>query len=131
MNNLIVTTRFRGVHNWTDCPIEDVRFLKTPHHHEFLVEATIETRSDRQFEFIEIQCLIDSIVIDKYPNFNKSYSYKNIVAYTAELGSRSCETISRELATTLVETLKTKVTVFVSEDGHYGSSTTISLGGEK
>lgn len=117
---VVVTTRFRGLHSWPECTLDDVSFLKFPHHHEFFVEATIETPVDRAFEFILTQQLIEAIIMDTYPNFNKTAIYRNQIVYTAKLDSRSCETIAEEIACKLGAELCTNVSIVVSEDGHYG-----------
>ena len=103
-----VKTTFRAVHNWKSCEIEQVQFLKYPHHHEFQITVKMEiSHVDRDIEFICYQRWLDDFLQQKYPNH--------------DLGSSSCEMLAEVIANQTVDYWKLKnVEVEVNEDGHYG-----------
>ena len=53
---VIVSLRVQGVHQWEECNLHDVKFLKFPHRHEFHIKATKEvSHGDRQVEIIRLK----------------------------------------------------------------------------
>ena len=103
-----VKTIFKATHNWENCDIEQVQFLKYPHHHEF--EITVKMligHQDRDVEFICYQRWLDKFLQDSYPDH--------------DLGSSSCEMLADKIAYETINHWKVKeVEVEVNEDGHYG-----------
>jgi len=81
-----VQTQFVGLHNWSKCPIEEVRFLQYPHRHIFYVTATLPVaHDDRQLEFFMVKEQLDEIIHAKFFMGNNGMY---------ELGSKSCEMIA-------------------------------------
>lgn len=78
-----------AVHNWTDCHIAEVEYLKHVHRHNFGIVAYVNvTHSNRDVEFIELQHLIRDYLQNKY--YSVDYRCLNF-------GSQSCEMIAHEL----------------------------------
>jgi hypothetical protein len=94
MNNLIVSTVFctlqvEGTHNWKDCPIEEVAYLRDPHRHMFHIKAYKNvSHDDRDTEFIVMKHKIQSYLTGKY--FDPQ-------TWLHQFGGMSCEMIAREL----------------------------------
>lgn len=87
--NIIINTQAEGIHNWPDCFIPEVSFLKHPHRHIFFIVAKKEvTHNDRDIEIIQLKRKIDQYLID-------SYAIKG--QKTLHFGSKSCEMIAEEL----------------------------------
>lgn len=87
----VVFSKFEveGLHNWTDCPIEEVKYLKNSHRHLFGIIAYKEiTNLNREIEFIEFQHEIKSYLNAKY--YDNKYKCLNFK-------SMSCEMIAKEL----------------------------------
>lgn len=75
---------FEAVHNWPDCPIEEVWFLRYPHRHVFYIKAFKAVKhGDRDIEFIQLKHNIQQYLEKTYPDHN--------------LGSKSCEMLASEL----------------------------------
>ena len=75
---IIVRTSFEALHQWKDCPIKEVDFLKYPHRHIFHVEAKFQvTHNDRDKEFIVAKRRLTEFVRDTFEG--------------KSLGSTSCE----------------------------------------
>jgi len=106
---ITVRTQFNGLHNWPQCPHEQVRFLRHPHRHVFYVTATLNIpHLNRQVEFIIFQQKLDAIIKQSYPFWEGHY----------ELNNRSCEMVAAELFRTLTVMYSYDVAkVTVSEDG--------------
>jgi len=84
---IIVRTHFEGIHNWPDCPHEDVAFLRNKHRHIFHVEVKIEvSHNNRDLEFIRVKRAINSFI--------QTSLGKNLSNDCIELGSMSCEDIA-------------------------------------
>src|SRR5574344_83193 len=48
--------RVEGLHCWKDCNIDEVKYLKNFHRHEFVIEVTKKVEgSDRDIEFIQFK----------------------------------------------------------------------------
>jgi hypothetical protein len=102
------TFQFEGIHNWPDCPIEEVKYLRDPHRHMFHVKAyKVVSHDDRDTEFIWLKHRMQEFIRANYPNDE---------AGVAELGAYSCEMIARDL---IGEFGLSKCEV--SEDGENGS----------
>ena len=136
---ITVNYKFRGLHCWGTCPFNSVDFLKNLHHHQFEVTVTLSvTDSDREFEFIRIQQLVETIIHNLYPNYNeehkentddellqklyKLYPQNKYVPYTANIGYKSCEMIAEDILTPLHRICDVDCEVTVSEDGHYSGT---------
>jgi hypothetical protein len=114
-----VRTQFCGVHCWSECPFEEVAFLRSPHRHIFHVKVDVELpmEQDRQIEFFMLKMDVDNRL-------------RSMWLYCApkvhQLDDRSCE----EVATELIGALKGSpllqpalaISVTVSEDGENGAT---------
>lgn len=61
------TLQVEGIHNWPECPIEEVSYLKVPHRHVFYIKAKIDVdHSDRMVEFIQLKHQIGAYVKQKW-----------------------------------------------------------------
>ena len=102
-------TQFRGIHNWLNCPIDEVGFLRHLHRHVFYVTVSIEVSgADREIEFFVLQRQIDSIIAERFPRKDESLV----------VGARSCEMIADEIYEGLQRELGDReIKISVSEDG--------------
>ena len=101
-----IITDFQGIHNWPECPFEEVSFLKFPHRHKITVTVKIETTKDRQIEFFMLKDNVDDII-------DKLFGKKR----TKILGRKSME----EISTKILEQIKKKHDCYIEvkscEDG--------------
>lgn len=92
---IIITTSFKGIHNWPEASSfagEEVKFLEYPHRHTFHVRAELKvTDSDREVEFFVFQNQIEKTIDDLYEH----------QGFTYIVGRRSCETIAEEIISSL------------------------------
>lgn len=94
---------FEATHNWPQCNIKEVEYLKHEHRHVFHITAYVEvSHDDRDVEFIVLKHRIKDYLEEFYPE-NK-------------LGATSCEMLASEL----VEAFNL-VKCIVSEDGENGA----------
>ena len=102
-------TQFRGLHNWPNCPIDEVGFLRDPHRHTFHVMVSVEVSgADREVEFFVLQRQIDSIIAARFAKEDESFV----------IGARSCEMIADVIYEGLQGELGDReVKISVSEDG--------------
>ena len=101
--NIVITTSFPALHNWPDCNIPEMDFIKNTHRHVFHVTIKIGVSpKDRDIEFISKKDEIESYISEMW--WNK------------DLGSSSCE----NLATQLYRKFNANY-VLVSEDGENGA----------
>lgn len=100
-----IKTDFEAIHNWPECPYEEVSFLKYPHRHKIYVIVKIETTEDRQIEFFMLKKEVDEIINTLYGR----YSLK-------ELGRKSMEEISLDLIKKLKFEYDYPMEVSASED---------------
>ncbi len=106
-----ITFVLEGFHNWSNCTIPNVKFLKDKHRHIFhftLVKSV--QHLDRDTEFILFRREVLDYLMGKYgvfkqaknPNFrnrmSESFEYFQSFQY-CDFNSLSCEMISQELAT--------------------------------
>jgi hypothetical protein len=80
---VVVSLRHEAVHHWPECPIEDVKFLRDKHRHEFhIVASKAVTHTDRDVEIIMLKRRIKAYIED---SFGKDF------------GRMSCEDIATDL----------------------------------
>jgi len=101
-----------GIHRWTNCPIEEVAYLRDDHRHMFGIKCFSEVEhNDRDIEFIELK--------HKVLDYMKETYYDNALR-CHYFGSSSCEMIAEEL---IKEFNLTRCEV--NEDGENGSILTV------
>jgi len=101
--NVIIKTSFSAIHQWPDCPIEDVSYLKFPHRHTFhVVLKCMVEHNDRDIEIISLKNQVNAYLA--------KYEHKNV-------GRKSCEDFAEEL---FLE-FKTAVYVSILEDNENGA----------
>lgn len=111
-----IITDFQAIHNWPECPISAVDFLRHPHRHKIIITVQIETTKDRQLEFFMFKELIDKIIIDLFG-----------IESTKQLGRMSMEELSRKILNELREKhgfTKQYIEVEASEDGQVSGIST-------
>lgn len=78
-----------GLHNWENCPLEEVSYLKFPHRHQFVIESfKTVSHLDRDLEFFVLKHKIDEYFKQRYYNEQHKLHIFN---------SMSCEMIALEL----------------------------------
>lgn len=83
--NIIINLQIEGVHNWANCDIDEVGFLKYPHRHIFHICCKKEvSHSDRDIEIIMLKRQIEAYLHETY---GKVCQFK----------SQSCEMIAEEI----------------------------------
>ena len=104
--SLVIKNGFVAYHYWKNAP-KEVKFLRNPHRHIFLVATQIPvTKEDRKLEFFIIQ---RSIAKYLRANFSeKTFSY-------------SCEKFASLIKVYLDKKYKTNCSVGVFEDGENGA----------
>lgn len=76
--------QFEATHNWPNCELEEVSYLKHEHRHVFYIKAMKEvSHSDRDIEFIMLKHSIEKYLQEKYPD--------------RKLGHTSCEMLAEDL----------------------------------
>lgn len=109
---IITKLQVEGVHNWPDCPIEEVAYLKHPHRHIFHIEARkMVTHADRDIEIIQF-----GHTIRQYLNDCFQCETQNLL----DFGSQSCEMIANDLLQTFALD-----SCQVLEDGENGAIITV------
>jgi len=102
-----IITDFQAIHNWPECPIKEVSFLKHPHRHKIIVTVKIETNKDRQIEFFMLKEKVDCIIDNLFGSER-----------TKQLGRMSMEEIGTKILNKLREEYnKCYIIVSASEDG--------------
>jgi 6-pyruvoyl-tetrahydropterin synthase len=107
-----VSTSFRGLHCWPECPYDSVAFLRSPHRHTFHVEVKVQVEHhDREVEFFRFQHDVDRVI--------KSYLLNDYDGpEPVDLGRMSCEEITEIIFSGLKEVYPNrKMVISVSEDG--------------
>ena len=90
------TLQIEGVHNWPECPFDEVGYLRDPHRHIFHIKAyKLVEHSDRDVEFIMLKHRIESYLHQNY--YAPSASMMGVGGPWHEFGARSCEMIAHEL----------------------------------
>ena len=104
--------QIEGLHNWPDCPIEEVAYLRDLHRHIFHIKAFKPvTHSDRDVEFIWLKHQIQHYIDQRY----YSGQYK-----CCFFGAMSCEMLAKQLITAFDLS-----SCEVNEDGENGAIVTI------
>lgn len=105
-----IKTRLEATHQWKECDIKEVDFLKYRHHHEFEISVKIqENHTNRDIEFIAFKRWLDSELIKLR---DRNYDLKNL----------SCESLCEKTREIILKKYPGReVIVEVLEDGHYGS----------
>ena len=85
---IIVKLNVEGLHNWKDCDLPDVMYLKNQHRHIFYIEcAKVVCGDDREIEIITFKHQIKSYLEKKYGNADRVLDFEG----------KSCEMIAAEL----------------------------------
>lgn len=88
---IIVNLQVEGTHNWPECPIEEVSFLKHRHRHIFHITCKKEvSHNDRQIEIIRLKRQIEY-------HLRKSFGEGELSAEGCFFGRMSCEDIALHL----------------------------------
>ena len=102
------TLQVEGIHNWPECPFEEVSYLRDPHRHLFHIKAyKLVNHDDRDVEFIMLKHAIKIYLAEHYFRVDNA---------ACVFGAMSCEMIAREL---IVKFSLTRCEV--SEDGENGA----------
>ncbi len=80
---IVIRTQFEAIHQWPECPFDDVAFLRVPHRHIFHIEVKFKTSSDREIEFIRMKREVQAFLALNYIG--------------KDLGKESCETIAEKI----------------------------------
>lgn len=92
---VIVKLQVEGIHNWPQCPFDEVAFLRHPHRHMFHIKAEkLVTHSDRDVEIIMLKRDIEGYLKSRYEH-KLSYSSSQVALV---FGRMSCEEIATEVA---------------------------------
>lgn len=116
-----VHNQFNGVHCWSKCPYDEVKFLKHPHRHVFHVytKALVE-HSDRAVEFFLLQADVQKAIVELYGRDEIIIDKKKVKLdreVNLDLGERSCEMVCEDLYNTLFAKYKKAiVSIETSED---------------
>jgi hypothetical protein len=80
---VVIKLQHEGIHNWPECPFDDVAFLRNPHRHIFHITAKKDVRhDDRDVEIIKLK--------------REMLEYLQ-EAITINMHSMSCEMLARNL----------------------------------
>lgn len=102
--SIVVKLSFEAVHNWPECPIPEVEFLKHPHRHVFHVRAErLVSHNDRDTEIIMFKRDMQEYI-------------RAMTQLDSNIGRMSCEDIAERLMTKFGCSL-----VEVLEDGENGA----------
>ena len=61
-----IITDFQALHNWPECPFDEVSYLKNEHRHKIIVTVKVKTIEDRGIEFFMLKDKVDKIIIDLF-----------------------------------------------------------------
>jgi len=87
---VITVNEIPAIHNWTNCHLIDVDFLKYPHRHIFFIRMGFNViDKDRQIEIFIQQQEIENYLYSTYKKIGKM----NILDFTG----KSCEMIASDL----------------------------------
>ena len=85
---VIARLQVQGLHQWADCPLPDVAYLRDKHRHVFHVECwKAVSHLDRDTEIITLKNEVLDYLSRRYPG----------VGNTLDFGGRSCEMIAADL----------------------------------
>ena len=101
---IIVRTQFTALHNYPDCPIDSVYYLKYPHRHIFYVKLKVEVRNsvDRDIEFIDFKNKVDKFISTTFDG--------------KDLKDTSCE----KMCVIMIEKFQNISLIEISEDNENG-----------
>jgi len=86
LKTIVIKFQWEGIHNWPDCDISEVSFLKHPHRHIFHITCYKEiSHNNRDIEIIMLK--------------RDMINFLNIQFKDGELESRSCEDLAEMLLT--------------------------------
>ena len=86
---IVCRLQLEGLHKWSKCPFEQVKFLRDEHRHIFYFECEkIVNHDDRDVEFIMFKRDVQDYLYEKYHNKQDRCH---------RFGPMSCEMIAREL----------------------------------
>jgi hypothetical protein len=86
--NIIVTLQIAGVHQWKECLIEEVSYLRDLHRHVFYITCKVAVESnDRQIEIIRFKNRVLNYVATEWGRGNRECNFENM----------SCEAIAEQL----------------------------------
>ncbi len=98
------TLQLEGFHNWENCPIDEVKFLRSSHRHMFHFKCWFDvSHDDRDIEFIMQKRRVEAYLKDKYGETIKVDPDTEILCgiyTTLVFNSMSCEMIARDLLET-------------------------------
>ena len=114
------TFEVEGIHNWPECPFDEVAYLRIPHRHMFKIKAWVPvTHSDRDVEFIMLKHRMESYLLTEYGKPIKHATLGWDICdnkLVCQFGAMSCEMIATELCDKF-ELSRCEV----SEDGENGA----------
>ena len=85
MINIVINLKVEGIHQWKECDIEEVSFLKNPHRHLFNIKIKkAVSHEDRDIEIIKMKREVLSYLHGKYGE-------------VCAFGNMSCEAIALNL----------------------------------
>jgi len=122
------TLQLEGFHNWENCPIDEVDFLRSPHRHMFHFKCWKDvTHDDRDIEFIMMKRRVQAYLRNRFGKTIKVVC--GAITHNVELdynmlvfNSMSCEMIARDLIDAF-NLSKCEV----SEDGENGAVLTYTV----
>jgi hypothetical protein len=120
--HIIIKTQFTALHQWSECDIEKVSFLKELHRHIFFVKIKFFVKeNNRELEFFECKNFIDTFINNKLlkPHINPNHSV------CASLGNMSCEDIAETILSFLQNKKLPVCYVSVFEDNENGAEVLI------
>jgi hypothetical protein len=89
--SIVVKIDVEALHQWADCDLPQVKYLKYLHRHTFQALCEVEvTHGNRDIEFIDFKHKIQNYIQQKY--YSTTYGCCNF-------GTMSCEHIAEELLT--------------------------------
>lgn len=108
--NIIVNLQVEGIHQWSECPIPEMAFLKSPHRHifHFKIEKGVEDL-DREIEIIKFKREVSDYINAKF--FTSTLKM-------CDFGNMSCEQIGK-----LLLDIFHLYSIEVLEDNENGSKT--------
>ena len=83
--SVIMTLQKELTHQWEDCDLEGVEFLKYPHRHMFHIEAEIvvsKNDDSREIEIILAKRAIEKFIDESYPDGNMKNTSCEVLGYT-------------------------------------------------
>ena len=90
------TLQVEGVHNWPECPFEEVVYLRDLHRHVFHIKAyKTVMHDDRDVEFIMLKHQIEHYLLREYASMGQDGHFMD--DFVCIFGAKSCEMIAQEL----------------------------------